>query len=72
MAGVTAHHPRSWCDFGCAADVVDVNLNSELGLDSVQPLRVASGTGWQVAQLIQTAIDQAPTPQQIVRSSHEA
>ena len=62
IAGVVTRHASTWfscCDCGCTADEVVVDLNRELGLDPVPPLAVRRGGGWQVAQLIQAAADEA-------------
>lgn len=67
IAGVTAQQrSRSCCDCGadeCWSDSVVIDLNKELGLASVGPLSVRRGTGWQVAQLIQSAVEEANAQQ---------
>jgi len=59
IAGVTAIHASSLCDCGCAADEVHVQLNSELGLDEVRPLKIKKGEGDRVTKLIQSALEDA-------------
>jgi hypothetical protein len=71
IAGVTSHQSRSWCDCGFSADGIDISLNSELGLATVPPLHVQKGSGWQVAQLIQAAVEEdsrAPGAQSMIRT----
>ena len=47
--------PHRLCDFGCGADMVQVDLNRELGLDEVAPMVILKGTGERVVKLIQNA-----------------
>jgi len=61
IAGVTHQHRSAPfdCCCGCAADDVVIELNREVGLPPVAPLSVRRGTGWQVAQLIESAVEEA-------------
>ena len=43
VAGVSDYHVDNCFDCGCAADVIKVELNAELGLDSVRPILVKKG-----------------------------
>ena len=59
IVGVTAHQQTSWFACGCAADEVTIDLNRELGLSPVPPLKVESGMGEHVAALIRAAVEEA-------------
>ena len=58
IVGVTAHQRTSCFACGCAADDVVVDLNRELGLSPVPPLKVESGMGEHVASLIRAAVEE--------------
>ena len=67
-------HTSRLCDCGCAADQLRIDLNHELGLPAVPPLRISQGTGQEVAQMVQLAMEEAqalehgsPQPQVIAR-----
>ena len=85
IVGVTYQHRSAPfdCCCGCTADDVVIELNQEVGLPPVAPLSVRSGTGAQVAQLIQEAIEASfagstqaaagsPMPQAMTRSASAA
>ncbi|KAH8090045.1 kinase regulator Ste50 [Aureococcus anophagefferens] len=55
IAGVSDYHINSVCDCGCAADVISVELNGELGLDPVRPILVKKGQGYKVSAMITRA-----------------
>jgi len=61
VVGVRYQHRSAPCDCccGCTADDVFVELNHEIGLPPVAPLAVRSGSGEQVAHLIQGAMEAA-------------
>lgn len=58
VAGVSDYHVNSMCDCGCAADVVMVELNAELGLDPVRPIMVKKGQGYKVSAMITRAVEE--------------
>jgi len=61
VVGVRYQHRSAPCDCccGCTADDVFIELNHEIGLPPVAPLAVRSGSGEQVAHLIQGAMEAA-------------
>ena len=59
VVGVSALHTSRLFDCGCAADHVMVDLNHELGLEPVAPLLVEKGSGAEIAQMIQLAMEEA-------------
>jgi len=59
IVGVTAHHSSRCFDCGCAADDVVIDLNKELGLAEVPPLKVANGMGDTVAAIVRSAVEEA-------------
>lgn len=58
VAGVAATNNSRWWHLGCEADDVQVDLSKELGLPPVPPLRVANGTGNEIAESIRRAVEE--------------
>mmetsp|Transcript_11119 Transcript_11119/g.28278 ORF Transcript_11119/g.28278 Transcript_11119/m.28278 type:complete len:248 (+) Transcript_11119:121-864(+) len=71
IAGVNDYHRNALCDCCCAADVVNVDLDKEKGLEEVPPLYVPKGKGHKIALMIQAATEEAqslaPGQQHMVR-----
>ena len=59
VAGVSDYHVDNCFDCGCAADVIKVELNAELGLDSVRPILVKKGQGYKISAMITRAVEEA-------------
>lgn len=59
IVGVSALHSADCLSCGCTADEVTIDINRELGLPELTPLKVEHGEGQRVAQLIRSAVDEA-------------
>mmetsp|Transcript_18671 Transcript_18671/g.24243 ORF Transcript_18671/g.24243 Transcript_18671/m.24243 type:complete len:254 (-) Transcript_18671:304-1065(-) len=59
IAGVSDFHQNHCCDMGCSADIINIDLDKEKGLDDVPPLQVKKGTGSGITAKILAAVEEA-------------